>query len=56
MGRKGLYTIDPEQEVDEPTLILVFLVPGEIFTEVPDGYKGHAAHMDGDVWRYSVNA
>jgi len=44
-GRKGLYTIDPEQEVDEATLILVFSVPGEIFTEVPDGYKGQRAWM-----------
>ena len=44
-GRKGLYTIDPEQEVDEATLILVFSVPGEIFTEVPDGYKGQRTWM-----------
>ena len=45
MGRKGLYTIDPEQEVNEPTLILVFSVPGEIFTKVPDGYKGQRTWM-----------
>ena len=46
-GRKGRYTIDSEQEVDEGTLILVFLVPGEIFTEVPDidSYKGQRARM-----------
>ena len=40
-----MYTINPEQEVDEATLILVFLVPQEIFTEVSDGYKGQHTWM-----------
>ena len=44
-SRQGLCTIDPGQEVNEATLILVFSVPGGILTEVPDGYRGQRTWM-----------